>query len=725
MRKFVHSLLLSGFACWFLGGCVASDIQSGEESDAAILALALTPAHAAKDKREHVTRAGLGLYTVYLQEETVEGEDAQGEPAARSTRDPANRQDSLGWHKPKARKVVKKIAREFGVSVESMTSYTLPTFSAYMSEAARDRIAADARVKRVVPVGAEHDFSAWQDYTSGGETISWGRVAVGADDAYSGFGSPNIVYMIDGVAMIDGTMQPHNDLWNRVAFASVNWHYTSLDPAVRLAPGHANHVAGIIAAQANGVAVRGVSPGIQIFNVIKGVTDAEVNAALDWALADATQHNIYAVANISSNSERWAPGGAVYGHVQALRARMLVVQSAGNQRGNACSFAFGPPHVSDGALVVGGIDQNGQQGIPFDNTPSGYSSEPGSNWGPCVEVWGPATSVISTWNTGAWNTMPLSGTSMAAPHVAAIAARYGNTSTQPTEREAYIRSRLFTPGFVDQGGWPIRVPSVADSTANSARLYNISTRGFVGTGNDVLIGGFVISGSTPKTIVVQGVGPSLGAYGITNPLANPTLTVIRQSDGAVMGSNDDWGTAGNAAQIAASGFAPSHAQESAVMATLAPGGYTAIVSGVGATTGTGMVAAFEVSTVAAPLVNISTRGKVLTGEDVMIAGFTITGNTNKAVVIRALGPSLNQYGLSGLADPYLVVVRSSDGAVIAQNDSWSTDANASLISGGGFAPAFAQEAATLLVLPPGGYTVIVYGVGSPNTGTAIVSVDSF
>jgi hypothetical protein len=112
------------------------------------------------------------------------------------------------------------------------------------------------------------------------------------------------------------------------------------------------------------------------------------------------------------------------------------------------------------------------------------------------------------------------------------------------------------------------------------------------TGNDVMIGGFVIQGSTPQTVVVRARGPSLAPFGIANALMNPTLQLVRSSDQSAVAANDDWGSASNAAAIAASGFAPSDARESAILVTLDPGAYTAIVSGVGGTTGVGIVEVF-------------------------------------------------------------------------------------------------------------------------------------
>ena len=258
--------------------------------------------------------------------------------------------------------------------------------------------------------------------------------------------------------------------------------------------------------------------------------------------------------------------------------------------------------------------------------------------------------------------------------------------------------------------------------SSAARLTGLSTRMQVLTGNDVMIGGFIIDGSTDKTVAVVATGPSLSGSGIANPLANPTLTLVRSSDQSVIATNDNWGDAPNAAQILTSGFAPTDPLESAIMMSLPPGGYTAIVSGAGGGTGVGLVAVFEVDHVETPLVGISTRGQVLTGNDVMIAGFIIQGTAPQTVVVNAAGPSLSAAGISNpLADPTLTVVRSSDNAVIATNDNWGDSLDASKIQASGFAPNHPLEPAVIMTLDPGAYTAIVRGAGGA-TGFGLVGV---
>jgi hypothetical protein len=261
-----------------------------------------------------------------------------------------------------------------------------------------------------------------------------------------------------------------------------------------------------------------------------------------------------------------------------------------------------------------------------------------------------------------------------------------------------------------------------DLNPDPVRLANISTRGQVQTGFDVMIGGFVVSGANPKTVVIRALGPSLANFGVSGALPNPTLQLVRVSDGSTVATNDDWGSAPNAAQIQSANFAPSHALESAIMTTLAPGAYTALVSGVGGSTGVGLVEVYEVDQPATPLINISTRGKVQTGFDVMIGGFVVQGSGSQTVIVRAIGPSLAQFGITGaLQNPTIQLVRISDNTTIATNDDWQSAPNVAQIQSSGFAPSHPQESAILITLQPGAYTAIVSGVNG-GTGTGLIEV---
>jgi hypothetical protein len=213
-------------------------------------------------------------------------------------------------------------------------------------------------------------------------------------------------------------------------------------------------------------------------------------------------------------------------------------------------------------------------------------------------------------------------------------------------------------------------------------------------------------------VVVRARGPSLGVAGA---LANPQLTLVR--NGVVEAINDDWQSDTNATQLAASGRAPGDMYEAAVLRTLAPGAYTAVVQGVGGTTGIALVEVYEMDEPDTPLIGISMRGPVQTGDKVMIAGFIIQGDGPRTVVVRARGPSLGVGGT--LADPALTLMGSSGG--IAFNDNWRSDPNATVLAQKGWQPSHDNEAAILITLPPGAYTAIVSGVAD-TSGIALVEV---
>jgi hypothetical protein len=276
------------------------------------------------------------------------------------------------------------------------------------------------------------------------------------------------------------------------------------------------------------------------------------------------------------------------------------------------------------------------------------------------------------------------------------------------------------------------------ASSSVATLTNISTRGRVETGDNVMIGGFIIGGTTPKTVLVRAIGPSLADFGVPGPLADPTLQLF--SGQSAIAENNDWQTplplcqqsghtCGGPAEIAATGSAPSHPLEAAILITLDPGPYTAIVSG---GIGVGLVEVFEVDGDSlARLTNISTRAQVTTGANVMIGGFIIEGDTPKTVMVRAIGPSLANFNVPGaLANPFLQLF--SGQTAIAENDDWQvslplcqqsghTCGDAVAIAATGSAPSHPLEAAILITLNPGPYTAIVSGVGG-TTGVGLVEV---
>jgi hypothetical protein len=268
---------------------------------------------------------------------------------------------------------------------------------------------------------------------------------------------------------------------------------------------------------------------------------------------------------------------------------------------------------------------------------------------------------------------------------------------------------------------PTPSPTAAPGSGPS-HLANISTRMKVGTGASVLIGGFIIQGSQPKTLVVRAIGPSLTASGLSGVLADPVLE-LHDSAGGVVASNDDWRDGQQASQIEQSGLAPTEALESAVLVTLAPGSYTAVVSGFDNTAGNGLVEAYEMDSTTTRLVNISTRGRVGAVNEPMIGGLITQGGSTKKVIIRALGPSLGTgaNAIAGaLADPVLEL-RDASGNLLAVNDDWQNGDQVADIVASTIPPANALESAIVATLGTGNYTAIVRGLDGAS-GVALVEV---
>lgn len=253
-----------------------------------------------------------------------------------------------------------------------------------------------------------------------------------------------------------------------------------------------------------------------------------------------------------------------------------------------------------------------------------------------------------------------------------------------------------------------------------AQSLNISTRLGVRTGEDVLIGGFIVTGNTPKRFMIRGIGPSLGAFGVTGVLADPVLELHKP--GGVVVTNDDWKSTQLAA-IQATGIAPKSDFESAILATLAPGSYTAIVHGKNNATGVALVEGYDLDPIVdAQLANISTRGLVGIGDNAIIGGIITgpTGTANGQMLVRAIGPSLGNAGIHNpLLDPTLEL-HNSNGSIVASNDDWKTTQQAA-IQATGIPPANDKESAILAMLAPGSYTAIVRGK-SNTTGVGLVEV---
>jgi hypothetical protein len=266
---------------------------------------------------------------------------------------------------------------------------------------------------------------------------------------------------------------------------------------------------------------------------------------------------------------------------------------------------------------------------------------------------------------------------------------------------------------------PTPKPTPTPSPSGS-HFANISTRMDVGTGNNVMIAGFIVSGSQSKTIIVRALGPTLGSYGVANALNDPMLE-LHDSSGATIATNDDWQTGSQASQISSSGYAPTNSNEPALIATLPAGAYTAIVRGYNNSTGVALVEVYELDTLATRLSNISTRGQVGTDQNVLIGGLIINGSTSKKLIIRAVGPSLASppFSLSGTLSNPTLELHDSSGNLLASNDDWGSGTQAAAISASGYQPSNARESAIIATLASGNYTAIVRGVNN-STGIALV-----
>lgn len=257
----------------------------------------------------------------------------------------------------------------------------------------------------------------------------------------------------------------------------------------------------------------------------------------------------------------------------------------------------------------------------------------------------------------------------------------------------------------------------------ASQAVNLSTRLNVLTGDQVGIGGFIVTGSGPKHVIVRAIGPDLKRFGIPNPLPDPVLEL--HGPGAfVTITNNNWRDT-QETQIKATGLAPTNDLESAIDAILAPGNYTGIIRGNGGSTGIGLIEVYDLDTAAASkLSNISTRGFVgSTPGDAIIAGF-ILGNQNAPdrIVIRGLGPSLSSLGVPNTLQNPTLELHNGDGVLLFTNNDWQDNpTNAAEVAAAGLAPSNNLESAIAVTLSPGAYTAILAGLGN-TTGNGLVEI---
>jgi hypothetical protein len=262
-------------------------------------------------------------------------------------------------------------------------------------------------------------------------------------------------------------------------------------------------------------------------------------------------------------------------------------------------------------------------------------------------------------------------------------------------------------------------PNDATSFVHTSRQLNISTRETVGVGEDVLIGGFIISGTTPKKVILRGLGPSLANAGLPGVLQDPTLE-LHDGTGGIIFTNDNWRDT-QEAEIIATTIPPTDDRESAIVATLDPGNYTAILQGKNTTTGTALVEAYDLD--AAPdsrFGNISTRGLVGTDTDVLIGGLIVSSEESAQanIIVRALGPSLASPDVTNPLDDPTLELHDENGALLAFDDDWR-DAQEGYFTSAELAPSDDREAAIFATLQAGNYTAVVRGQNA-TTGVGLV-----
>ena len=288
-----------------------------------------------------------------------------------------------------------------------------------------------------------------------------------------------------------------------------------------------------------------------------------------------------------------------------------------------------------------------------------------------------------------------------------------------------IGSATITATATDVDGAQVSQSFAVTVVTNPVHLANISTRAVVGTGDDALIGGFIVRGDTAKRVAVRALGPSLAGVGITDFLPDPTLE-IHDSTGATIAANDNWQDAANSQEVIDAGIAPTEPNEATVLVTLPTSstglGYTAVVRGASGGSGVGLVEVYDLdSGPGSSVLNISTRSDVQTGDNVLIGGFIVFGEGSQQVLVRAIGPSLAGSVSDPLADPTLTLY-DSEGTQIDFNDNWQESPNAEEIVASTIPPNDPNESAILQTLASGGYTAIVRGTDSVATGTALVEV---
>ncbi len=433
-------------------------------------------------------------------------------------------------------------------------------------------------------------------------------------------------------------------------------------------------------------------------------TFASTGVNLPMALAFDGAGNLY-VANFGgANVQKFTPAGVGSVFASVIRPTGLAFDAAGNlyvsNYGNTIE-EFSPTGASLGTFAHTGLIN--PTGLAFDSAGNLFVANNGTNTVEEFSADGTDLGAIAQNVSG-----PLGLTIDRLDNLYVVAARAATIDRITPEGIATAFAQTgFSPGYIALQSPPV--------------LVNISTRLNILTGENILDSGFIITGPGTKQVLIRGLGPSLGSADVDGTLADPVLE-LHDEKGALVTSNDNWKDTQQSA-IEATGIPPSSDAEAAIIATLPAGSYTVIEHGNGSGTGIGLMEIYDLTSTTGPeLANISTRGFVGTGSDVMIAGFIVSATTggNGNVLVRALGPSLGENGVAQpLGDPVLEL-RDSNGTLLASNDNWkSTQEEA--IESTGVPPTNDAEAALLVTLNAGAYTAVERGQNG-GTGVGLIEV---
>ncbi len=282
---------------------------------------------------------------------------------------------------------------------------------------------------------------------------------------------------------------------------------------------------------------------------------------------------------------------------------------------------------------------------------------------------------------------------------------------------ATVKDKVIAFLGVHFSGVPTPTPTPVPPADGAAQLLNVSTRARVGSGDRVMIGGFIIRGALRKEVVLRALGPSLTQAGVPGVLADPVLELY-DSTGLLVEKNDD--STALPQNLVDLGLKPGSPSESVIDVTLVPGSYTAVLSGAGNSSGAALLELYDLDPTGSTLSNISTRGEVASSDDPIIGGFIAGGTKPAKVIVRAIGPSLASEGVTGAISDPVLELRDGEGSLLYANDNWRSEQEQQVLDTT-IPPLDDRESAIVATLPPGNYTAIVRdtaGVG----GVALVEV---